>query len=68
MDRLALWVVLLPEISEVLVSSAVLDIRDIVVLSKEERAVGSCENLAQPVLLIHWNLSSVAPCLIWRIY
>jgi len=64
MGCLVPWVALLPEIFGVLVLSAVLDTQDIGALAQEEPAVGSSENLAEPVLLTHWNLSSVALCLV----
>jgi hypothetical protein len=53
MDRLAPWAAVLPGISGIPVSFVVLDIQDIVLLAQEERAVGNCEDLAQPVLLTH---------------
>ena len=64
MGHLAPRAAQLPEISEVPVLSVVLDTLDIEVLAQEERAVGSFADLEQPVLLNHWNLSYLAPCLV----
>jgi hypothetical protein len=68
MDHLVPWAALLPEIYEVPVPSVVLGTQDIEVLAQEERTVGSFEDLAQLVLLTHWNLFSLAPCLVWKTY
>lgn len=57
------WVALLPGISECL---AVTDTQGIEVLAQEEGVADSFEDLAQAVLLTHWNLSSLAPCLVWK--
>jgi hypothetical protein len=65
MVHLVPWIALLLGIPE---CPVVTDTQGIEVLAQEERVADSFEDLAQTVLLTHWNLSSLAPCLVWKTY